>query len=346
MGKSRLVAAIADDIAIDGATVVRLAGSPDHRAVGFHPLRRMIETRCGIGAGSRTPAQLARLEKDLESLGFTSTDLIPLIAPILGLDPEAGYVVAEADGQKLTQDIAKAAAEYVLACLGDGPALLVVEDHHDVDEATDDLIERIMGSGRARTFLLATSRTGPVPSTEVLTIGPLSRDACVALIDAVVPAGAGASLDRGELVERSDGVPLFLEELVRASAHEPVDARHRPARSAASTVPDVLYEPLMARLYTSPATVAVASTAATIGRDVDLDLLRPERGADARGAAREGIESLLDGRILERVARRAGHVRFRHELVREVAYDLISPSRRREVHARVADALIGVGRGR
>jgi tetratricopeptide (TPR) repeat protein len=339
LGKSRLVEAMDGEAAIDGAVVVTLAGSSDHRGVGFHPLRRLIETRCRIGAGSSTNDQLIRLQQELTDLGFALQDVVPLLAPILGLDPDAGYTEAAADGRKLNDDIAKAAAEYVLACLGQGPALLVVEDHHTMDDSTDDLISRIVHSGRAQTLVVATSRTVPVEDTESITLGPISKDACVALVDAIAPPATPAALDRGRLVERSDGVPLFLEELVRGSGLDPVDIRHRPARSAASTVPDVLYEPLMARLYTSTATVAVAATAATIGRDLDVELL--EQSVDLPDdAAAEAVNQLVDALIFERIAGEPGRLRFRHELVREVAYDLLSPSRRREVHARVADALI------
>ena len=339
IGKSRLADSVAETVRLEGATVVTLAGSSDHDGVGFHPLRRLIERRCRTHAGSTAEEQLERLEQDVESLGFATADVVPLLAPVLGLDPEAGYTVADVEGRKLTDDIAKASAEYVLACLGDGPALLMIEDHHDVDEATGDLIERVISSGRPKTLVVATSRTGPVPHTEPIPIGPLSRDACVALIDALAPADSRVALNRAELVNRSDGVPLFLEELVRGSSVDVVDARHRPARSAASTVPDILYEPLMARLHASPTTVAVASTAATIGRDVDIDLLM--QSVDLSPAeVEQAVEELLRGLILERLVGRGGSVRFRHELVREVAYDLLPPSRRRDVHARVADALI------
>lgn len=339
IGKSRLLAAITDDVTIAGATAVRLAGSPNHHDVGFHPVRRLIEARCGISAGSTTPDQLARLEQDLMSLGFSADDTVPLIAPILGLDPEAGYVPVDVDGQKLTEDIAKAAVEYLLACCGDGPALLVVDDHHAMDEATDDLIRRILESGRPQTFVLAASRTGAIPSTDPIPIGPLTHDACLALVDAIAPAGVRSSLDRGDLIARSDGVPLFLEELVRGTAHEPIDVVRRSAGYGARAVPDVLYEPLMARLYTSSATVTVASVAATIGRDVDLALLTQCVELPSKDM-HEAIDHLVGEGILDWVDDERGSVRFHHDLVWEVANDLISPSRRRQVHARVADALI------
>lgn len=341
LGKSRLVAALVDDATVDGAAVVTLTGSSDHHDVGFHPLRRLIESRCGIGPGSTIPVQVTRLEQDLGSLGFTTLDTLPLLAPILGLDPEAGYAAADSEGRKLSEEIAKAAAEYVIACLGDGPALVVVEDHHVVDDATNDLITRILRSGRPRTLVAATSRVGPIEGTEAIVLQPLDTDACRTLIDAIAPPGSrlGLGLDRNELIRRGDGVPLYLEELVRSSGLGPVDEIHRTSRSAASTVPDVLYEPLMARLYTSSSAVAVVSAAATIGRDVDLDLLSQSVEL-TRDETLEALESLIRGRILERVSEDRSIVRFRHELVREVAYDLISPSRRREVHARVGSALI------
>ncbi|MCW2783957.1 MAG: adenylate/guanylate cyclase protein [Marmoricola sp.] len=339
LGKSRLVAALVDDATVDGGVVVTLSGSSDHHDVGFHPLRRLIESRCGIGPGSTTHLQLISLEQDLGSLGFSPLDTLPLLAPILGLDPEAGYAAVDSEGRKLSDEIAKAAAEYVLACLGHGSALVVVDDHHVVDEATNDLIARILRSGRPRTLVLATSQLGPVDGTEAIVLQPLQPGACLALIDAIAPPGSSLVLDRSELVMRSDGVPLYLEELVRSSGLDPVEERHRPARSAASTVPDVLYEPLMARLYTSPAAVEVVSVAATIGRDVDLDLLFQSVEL-SREETLEALETLNGGRILEAVAGDRSTVRFRHELVRDVANDLISPTRRREVHACVARALI------
>lgn len=338
MGKSRLMAALAEGIALEGTVVVPLSGSEDHHGVGFHPVRRLIETRCGIGPASTAYHQLALLQAELETLSFSPLDTLPLLAPILGLDPEAGYAAVDSEGRKLSEDIAKAAAEYVLAAMGDGPALLAVEDHHACDDSTRDLVERIMRSGRGRTLVVATSRTEPVAGTEQIALGPLPADACLALIDAIAPPGTNAALDRRELVARSDGVPLFLEELVRGSGAEPIEARHRPARSAASTVPDVLYEPLMARLHANPSAVAIASAAATIGREVDLDLLA--QSVDLPGEdTRQTVQSLCAAQILELSGGGRNTVRFRHELVREVAYDLISPSKRRTVHARVAEAL-------
>ena len=228
---------------------------------------------------------------------------MPLIAPILGLDPEAGYVAADAEGRKLTEDIAKAAVEYVLACLGDGPALLVVEDHHDVDEATNDLISRILESGRPQTFVLATSRTIPAIPFAAHPAGP----ACARRL-----SGAGGRhraprpLARHWIAASSwpaaTASRCFSRSSFGAASHEPVDVGTARRVRPASTVPDVLYEPLMARLYTSPATVAVASAAATIGREVDLGLLAQSvelAPQDVREAVGES-----DGRTDPRTGRR------------------------------------------
>ncbi len=111
-----------------------------------------------------------------------------------------------------------------------------------------------------------------------------------------------------------------------------------PLGALPEAVPDVLYEPLVSRLYATPAAVPVAAAAATIGRDVDRQVLASVVDLPESQLS-EALVDLLGALILERAA---GDERyhFRHELLREVAYELQPPSRRRGLHARVADALV------
>lgn len=336
IGKTRVATTFATEVAIAGGTVIHLAGSADHRDVGLHPLRGLIEGRTGIVRSTPATERVRRLEAELLSLGFVADDALPLLAPVLALDPDAGYQEVPLDARKLGDQIAKMGAEYVLACLGDGPAVVVAEDHHAFDDATKELIDRLLRSGRDRTVLVVTSRGAPPHRTELLELGPLSPDACLALVDALAPPDARAS-DRSRLVERSDGVPLFLEELVRSSGVDAVAPVHRPARAAASTVPDVLYEPIMARLHATPQGTEVAAAASVIGRTVDRGVLAAALDLPP-GAVEQAVDALTSSSILEPTDQ-PGVVRFRHELIREVAYDLLPPARRRELHAAVADLL-------
>jgi tetratricopeptide (TPR) repeat protein len=138
--------------------------------------------------------------------------------------------------------------------------------------------------------------------------------------------------ERAEVQHRCDGVPLYIEEIVTKLHEQPSDGA-RWAR-----VPDALYEPLFARLRTSDVTIQVVEAAATIGREFDRDILRAVldmTGADFDDA----ISDLENALVFEPTT--INSWRFRHQLLREVAYELSPPSVQRILHSRVADALVG-----
>jgi class 3 adenylate cyclase len=355
VGKSRLAAVLVDEVLAGGGRHLQLLGSPIHAEASFHPLRALVENRCGFGRGTATVERLSRLRRELAHIGLAADELVPLLAPVVGLPPEAGYQPAHAEGRKLRDEIADAAARYLLACLEPGPALLVVDDVHWCDEATIDVTARVLATGPADVMVVTTSR-GPAPPAlrglGPVPLAPLDAEASDDLVVALDP-----ELDpvrRSELVERSDGVPLYLEELVRASglpAPEPGIIHLHPTR--AGDVPDVLYEPLVTRLHVSAAGVQVACAAAAIGREVDRRIL--SHVVDLTDAELDdALTSLLGDLILERAAadepfdgatEKEYRYRFHHELLREVAYGLQPITRRRELHGRVADALAAEARG-
>jgi class 3 adenylate cyclase/tetratricopeptide (TPR) repeat protein len=340
MGKSRLAAALAEEVRDEATTCVELLGSPFHPDASFHAVRTLLQVRCGIARNTAAADRLAWLDRELGASGLPPHEFIPLLAPILDIPPDVGYEPAPAQGRKLHERITEAAARYLLAVIGAGPALLLVEDVHWCDESTLDVVGHVLRSRRADILVLTTSRELPPPSLarlQALELEPLDSSASVELVRTVDPA---IDIERClDLVERSDGVPLFLEELARAPANSSVDTATLGAGTG--PVPDALYEPLVARLYATPSGVPVAAAAATIGRDVDRRLLEAAVVDVSEQELDQAISALLGGRILERAADDEQRYHFRHELLRAVAYDLQPPSRRRELHGRVADALAG-----
>jgi tetratricopeptide (TPR) repeat protein len=137
--------------------------------------------------------------------------------------------------------------------------------------------------------------------------------------------------DRAEVARRCDGVPLYLEEVVTKLHEQPTDGA-RWVR-----VPDALYEPLFSRLRASDTTIQVVEAAATIGREFDVGMLQEILDMDASDVD-EAIRDLETARVFEPTA--VSRWRFRHELLREVAYELPPPSVRRTLHHRAADALV------
>jgi class 3 adenylate cyclase len=332
VGKSRLVAALVDEASSGGARVLELQGSPFHVDAGFHPVRSLIEHRCGITDDADPTARLERLAGEVGGLGLDAST--PLLAALVGIAPSAGYEPVAAEGLRLQEQIAEAARDYIIACTDGDPAIIVAENLHWFDDATRALLGTLVEAAPERLLVVGTSRNPEGGPWEAIELTPLSQSGRLELIDAL--QDGLAEQDRQALAARSGGIPLYLEELVRAGAARPAIAAE--VAPMPGSVPAALYEPLVARLYVTPTALPVAATAAAAGEEVDRSLL-----AETITVPGEELDStlrdLVGAQILEPVAGREGRYQFRHELLREVAYELQPPSWRRKVHSRLSDLL-------
>ncbi len=359
IGKSRLAAALGEEAVMEFAACLQLLGSPFHVDASLYPVRVLIEGRCRLDRDALPVERLARLQQEVVSVGLRPDEVVPLLAPVLDIPPEAGFRVT-LEGRKLHEEIVAAAALYLLATLDPGPALLLVEDVHWCDEATLDVVARVLRADRGQVLVVTTSRDKPpavLGRLDLIELSPLDGGAANELVRSLDP-----DLDdraRRALVDRGDGMPLYIEELVRGIGSRvdrvtdvgrppsgaPVPATQAPTAAPAGqsgAVPDVLYEPLVARLYATGPGVPVAAAAAAIGRDVDHQVLA--QVVDVSDTDLDmALEALLGGLILERVFGGDRRYRFRHELLRAVAYEVQPRAGRRELHSRVADALVREG---
>lgn len=333
VGKSRLVGAFLDE-APRGTPVLELRGSPFHRHQGLHPVREALCSWAGIRRDRPGVEQLAALRAHLAGQGLE--ERLPLLAPVAGIGPEAGYAAAEVEVGRLEVMIGDAVHELLASWFGDRSGLVLVEDLQWLDDATRAALVRFVGSGPAGVMVLATSRDELTlgPGTEQLVLEPLDAAACADLVRLHDPELADDVA--AEVVHRSDGIPLFVEELVRARLDAPTPALADDPVTV--DVPAALYEPLSARLGTLGDSRLVASAAATIGRTAHLDLLARVSGVTTDDLDR-AVTELMDRHVLEPDHGDGRAVRFRHELVRLVAYELEPPSGRQRFHAIAADAL-------
>ncbi len=336
IGKSRLVAAAVELVEQDAGVVLDLAGSPFHADVGLQPVRTLLERRCGITRLTEPIQRLDQLRAELALHGLDHATLVPLLAPVLAIAPEHGYEPSPIEGQKLQESIAEAVLQYLFSCLDGRPGLLVVEDGHWLDPSTLELIGNLLRSADGRLLVMVTGRQGDWLSSEwpakLFDLAPLTEEQTDALILALDPT---VTPDECAAVrERCDGVPFYIEQVVSGLGQTGPDD-NRPS------VPDPLYEPLFARLLARPNVVPVVEAAAIIGRQVDRGLLVAVIDLDEDDVD-DVIDELEDAQVLEPLG--AGW-RFRHELLREVAAELAPPSVRRELHGKVADALLGGAAG-
>jgi class 3 adenylate cyclase len=330
IGKSRLAAAATELVERDGGVVLELVGSPFHPDVGLHPVRALLERRCGIDRLTPPAQRLERLDAEVTAQGLDPDSTTPLLAPVLAIAPERGYESVPAEGRKLQDLIADAVRRYLLACFDDA-GLLLVEDMHWFDPSTTEVLGGLLGATGGRLLVVITGRDGNwLPDdwpVKVFDLTPLTDEQSDALILALDPTVSAE--DRAAVRERCDGVPFYIEQVV--SGLDSTGTENRPP------VPDPLYEPLFARLLTTPNVVPVVEAAAIIGRYFDRDLLLAVSGLREEEVD-DVLDELEDARVLEPCG--SDSWRFRHELLREVAAELAPPSVRRGLHAKIAEALL------
>ena len=172
--------------------------------------------------------------------------------------------------------------------------------------------------------------------TARIALEPLTEDEVGVLIDELDPS---ANVSRDDLIARCDGVPLFLEELVRSAliVHDDEVAGVAAGR-VGHAVPDALYDSLLARLDRRDGCRTVAAAGAVVGRTFDRASLVAALG-DAAIDLDATLARLRDDGVIEAVRGSDEVHRFRHVLVRDVAYELLPASVRRAAHGRVAEVL-------
>jgi len=330
IGKTRLATEAAELARSSGAPVIELFGSPLHTDTGLHPVRGLVERRCGITRLTGGQERLRLLQAELRACELDPASAVPLLAPVLGVGPEHGYHPAAVEGRTLYELIGATVQQYVLARIGDQAGLVVAEDAHWFDPSTIELLNSLLGAADGRLLVVMTGRDGDWLRTDwpvtLFDLAPLTDEQSDTLINALDPSVTDAQ--RAAIRSRCDGVPFYIEHVVS----------ELDGAGAESGVPEALYEPLFAGLH-HPDTdvVPVVEAAAVIGRAGDLALLRSVVGPDAKDVD-DVVTQLVRARVLER--RGTDGWRFRHELFREVAAELAPPSLGRDLHARAARALI------
>jgi class 3 adenylate cyclase/tetratricopeptide (TPR) repeat protein len=330
IGKSRLARATVELATDSGAVVLGLFGSPFHTDVGLRPVRRLLERRSGILRDSDPKVSLAKLSAEVERCGMDSSTIAPLLAPVIGVAPGAGYEPASADASRLYDRIGRAVADYLLACIGDRPGLILAEDVQWFDEDTIEVLRTLLSEARGRLMLVVTGRSIPdLPgTTRTLDLEPLTDDATDELIAALHPEISSAA--RRTVQRRCDGIPLYIEEVVAKLKELPSDS------AELAQVPDTLYEALIARLRSIKSAHQIVEAGALMRGRIDRDVVSavvdvaPEEVGDV-------LNELVRVRVMEPIG--VDSWRFHHELLREAAAELMPPTVRRRLHSRIADVL-------
>jgi tetratricopeptide (TPR) repeat protein len=342
VGKSRLVLEAARAA---GAPCIECRCSRYHETTSLYPFRPVLEAACGIDEHDSPEGRLGKLRARLGALDANGADL-PFLTAALQIPASAIEAPPDVVPSRLRELALVAAAQLVHAHFGDGPSLLFVDDLHWADQSTLDLITTLLSTPRPGLLIALAARDGfeppwPAALLERLPLAPLTAAELEEMALLMPEASRLPAGQREELISRCDGVPLYLEELVRTA--EALDRGHelyRSIRYADFRIPAALRDPLLARLTSPGVDLEMAQVASTIGRQVDRDLLRRVTGLP-RGAFEHKLQTLIEAGLVDPDGEKA--VRFRHELIREVAYETQRRTARREHHGRIADVLLENG---
>ena len=352
VGKSRLSAAFFEHIREEPHLRLRHFCSPYHQDSALHPIIVRLERAAGFAPDDPPERRLDRLEA-LLALTAPSTEELPLFAELLSLPGAARYRPLDMTPQRNKEKTFEAWFRQLECFARQQPIILLFEDLHWLDpssgELLDLLIEKIEGWP---VLLIATFRpdfqprwTGE-PQVTTLSLTRLNRQHSAELVARIAdPAGALPSDLAAEIVERCDGVPLFLEELTKATIEQA--AAPERARSLVGAVPGpgavppTLQASLMARLdRLGAAARELAQVGAAIGREFSFELLVAVDTRD-RDTLEDATSRLVSaGLVFQRGALPQATFLFKHALVQDAAYGSLLRERRRLLHGRIADVLL------
>ena len=342
IGKSRLVQALSERLAAEAPTWLIVYGSAYTQNTPLAPIISLL-SRTIFAAGAAEDStegsagdKLRRLEEVLEDLGLPRADHAPLLGALLSLPTEERYppLVLSPEARR------KRTLAAILALLGAlaerHPVVLMIEDLHWIDPSTLEFLDLLLDEIAALPLLLvATFRpefTAPWRHQTLVTqlnLGGLSESHAAQLIQQVAEGKGLPAEMRREIVARTDGIPLFVEELTKA-----VLEAETPLREP-SGIPLTLGSSLLARLDRLGEAKAVAQLAAVIGRTFTLEQL--EALSWIKGAAlHAALSQLLHAEILYRrgPAPRARYI-FKHALIQDAAYLSLLASDRQQLHQRL-----------
>ena len=349
IGKSRLTAALLERIANKPHTRLRYFCSPQHTDSPLYPIIGRMERAAGITHDDALPTKLDKLDAVLVQTSTSKQDAA-LFAEMLSLPNDGRYPALDTDPQRRRQRTLEALNLQMEVLSRSNPVLMIVEDVHWSDptslEAFGRAVDRIASH---RVLLIVTFRpefASPWigrPHVTFLSINRLAQRDVDVMIDRVIGNKSLPASIRKDIIERTDGIPLFVEEMTKAvleAGSEGAAANMAAAvPSPALAVPASLHASLMTRLDRLGPAKEVAQIGAAIGREFSHALL----AAVMRKPEAE-LKSALDRLVTAGLVFRQGvspyeTYLFKHALVRDAAYGTLLREPRRALHARIAETV-------
>jgi class 3 adenylate cyclase/predicted ATPase len=349
IGKSRLTAALLERVAGEPRTRLRYFCSPQHTDSALYPIISQMKRAAGLALDDAPGARLDKLDALLAQTS-TSIEDAALFAEMLSLPNDGRYPALDLGAQERRQKTLEALVSQLEALTRSNPVLMIFEDAHWTDPTSLELFSRTVDRLRSlRALLIVTFRPEFVPPwigrpyVTALTINRLAEREVGAMIDRLVGNKLMPASIRQDIIERTDGIPLFIEEMTKAvleaDSQRAVERVVAATPSSALAVPASLHASLMARLDRLGPAKEVAQIGAAIGREFSHGLLA-EVAHKPEAELASALGRLMAAGLLFRqgVPPYATYL-FKHALVQDAAYGTLLRERRRALHARIAETI-------
>jgi class 3 adenylate cyclase/predicted ATPase len=344
IGKSRLTAELQERLRDDPHIRLRHFCSLQHRDSALYPFIARLERAAGFEREDDAAARLGKLEALLASSGELNAERAGLFADLLGLALGSRYPAPPEDPQRRRQLTLTAFVEELATLSRHRPALLIFEDAQWADSTSLELLDRMVElAPRLPVLMIVTFRpefSAPwmgQAHVASLSLSRLAQRETAALVEGVTGGKSLPPEILNRIVDYTDGVPLFIEELTKNLLEGGL--LREEAGSYALAIPSSLQDALMARLDRLSGAKLVAQTAAVIGREFSYELLR-------------AVTSISEEELLAALQRLGGselifqrgeppqsRYTFKHALVQDAAYHSLLRATRSVQHRRVAEAL-------
>ena len=351
IGKSRILARLRERVGDEPHIVMRYQCSPHHLNDTFYPVIGQIWHDAGFVGGEPADARLEKLERLVESTGLACEEIVPPLAALLAIPTGDRYPTLDMTPAEARERTLSAMIMTIVELAKQTPILMFLEDAHWIDPTTLDLTNRVVEQVRQLPILLViTHRPEFSPSWDSqshvtsLVLNRLTRHQALRMIDGVASGKKLPAEVLDQIVAKTDGVPLFMEELTKSVLESELLREEEGAYVLTSAltplaIPSTLHDSLTARLDRLSPIKETAQIGAAIGREFPHTLL--EAISPIKGDALDGVlRQLMDAELIHRrgAPPKASYV-FKHALVQDAAYGSLLRSRRQRIHAQIAWAL-------
>jgi class 3 adenylate cyclase/predicted ATPase len=351
IGKSRLASSLRDRIAMERHTRLHYQCSPYHTNSALYPIIRQLERAARFAPEDSSEGRLEKLERMLAIATLEVGKIAPLFATLLSIPFAGRYAPLDLTPAQQRRQIFAALLEQLEGIARQDPVLMIFEDIHWVDATSLELIDVLVGRIRKLPVLVVITCRPEfrfpwigLPNVSTLMLGRLDQRYVRAMIDRVVGGQVLPAEVLDQIILKTDGIPLFVEELTKAVLESDLLIKKEEGFRIDGplpplAIPTTLKDSLMARLDRLAPVAQVAQAGAAIGRNFSYAMIAAVTG-QSDASLRAALQSLVDAELIfQRGTPPEAIYSFKHALVQDAAYDSLLRSRRHTLHARIVHTI-------